>query len=53
VATVAEHNLNVPVLGFCPIRIYIIFKNDVDKTHPKHGSPDIFDFEPCKLETKG
>jgi hypothetical protein len=44
VATVAEHNLNVPVLGSCPIRIYIIFKNDVDKTHPKHGRSGYFDF---------
>jgi hypothetical protein len=45
VATVAEHNLNVPVLRFLPNKDLHYLQNDVDKTHPKHGrSPDIFDF---------
>jgi hypothetical protein len=42
VATVAEHNLNVPVLGFLPNKDLHYLQNDVDKTHPKHGrSPDM------------
>jgi hypothetical protein len=53
VATVAEHNLNVPVL--VPNKDLHYLQNDVDKTHPKHGrSPDILTLgTPCKLETKG
>jgi hypothetical protein len=42
VATVVEHNLNVQYSGSCPIRIYIIFKNDVDKTHPNMEEARIF-----------
>jgi hypothetical protein len=42
VATVAEHNLNVPVLEFLPNKDLHYLQNDVDKTHPKHGrSPDM------------
>jgi hypothetical protein len=52
VATVAEHNLNVPVLGSCKDLHYL--QNDVDKTHPKHGSRIFLTLgTPCKLETKG